>query len=201
MAPNSDDQPRGCPSRFTEFERYPALVDENPKNPEVSALVRLYLERRAKLIRFFAARTGSAAEAQDLVQEMYLKIAGIDADGITNPVGYLYQLGTNLWLDRHRSRSRSARRDHEYHEAHRSGVAAEETYDAPSAEDLVDSRQRLRLMMAAIEQLPPQCRRVFELHKIEGLSHAQVAEKLGIARSTVEKHVIAAFRHLSKRLT
>lgn len=168
---------------------------------EISALVQLYLEHRIKLIRFFIARTGSEAEAQDLVQEMYLKIANIDSNGVINPLGYLYQLGSNLWIDRHRSKLRSARRDDDYHEAHRVGIAAEDICDTPSAEDIVDSRQRLRLILVAIKHLPPQCRRVFELHKIEGFSHAQVAKMLGLSRSSVEKHVIAAYKILTRRLS
>jgi RNA polymerase sigma-70 factor (ECF subfamily) len=59
----------------------------------------------------------------------------------------------------------------------------------------------LAKVLKAVEALPPQCRRVFRLHKFDGLSHAEVAEKLGISRSAVEKHISAALKSLTRTLS
>ena len=48
----------------------------------------------------------------------------------------------------------------------------------------------------AIGQLPPGAARVFKRHKLDGLSHGEVAAELGISRSAVEKHIAVALRHL-----
>ncbi len=57
-----------------------------------SPLMALYLRKRAELVRFFTARTSSAAEAEDVVQDLYLKIAR-STEQPDSPVPYLYRLG------------------------------------------------------------------------------------------------------------
>jgi RNA polymerase sigma-70 factor (ECF subfamily) len=64
----------------------------------------------------------------------------------------------------------------------------------------VAARQRLALLTAAIAELNPQTQKIFRMHKFEGLSHPEVAAALGISRSAVEKHMMAALKHLLARL-
>jgi len=70
----------------------------------------------------------------------------------------------------------------------------------PSAETTVAARQRLALLTEALTELSPQTQRVFRMHKFEGLSHPEVAATIGISRSAVEKHMMAALKHLLARL-
>lgn len=162
----------------------------------VTELTTIYLNKRAELTRFFRARTGSAAAAEDLLQDLYIKVRQVDASEVQNPTAYLYRLGLNLLLDKYRSETRQRRRDRDYVEAHIGGggigVSAE-----PSVEDAVDARLRLERLLKAVEQLPPQCKRVFRMHKLEGMGHQEIAKALGISRSAVEKHMITALKHLS----
>lgn len=165
-----------------------------------AALLETYLARRAHLIRFFTLRLRSAAAAEDLVQDIYLRLhAARDAD-VQNPVGYLYRLGTNLMLDRLRGARRAASRDAAWRDGHRTVIGAEEVSEDPSAEQALAARQRLAATIAALKDLPPLTHQVFWKHKFEGLTHPQVAAALGISRSAVEKHVMAALRHLAERL-
>ena len=55
-------------------------------------------------------------------------------------------------------------------------------------------------MLAALDELTPACRRAFRLHKLDGLSHAQTAAAMGVSKSTIEKHIGAALKHLLKTL-
>jgi RNA polymerase sigma-70 factor (ECF subfamily) len=57
----------------------------------------------------------------------------------------------------------------------------------------VSARQELEQLNGILERLPPQCRRVFELRKLEGLSQRETAAALGISERTVEKHLAKAF--------
>jgi RNA polymerase sigma factor (sigma-70 family) len=50
-----------------------------------------------------------------------------------------------------------------------------------------------------VETLPPQTQRVFRMHKLEGLSHAETAARLGVSKSAVEKHMITALKRLLAR--
>ncbi|HEX4711983.1 RNA polymerase sigma factor [Phenylobacterium sp.] len=166
-----------------------------------SALLELYLERRADLVRFFTIRLRSVAAAEDLVQDIYVRLSCLDDHTeIQNPTAYLYRLGSNLMLDRLRGERRTAHRDGAWLDSQTVRIGNEEISAEPSAEAAVAARQRLALLTAAIQDLNPQTQRIFRMHKFEGLSHPQVAAALGISRSAVEKHMMAALKHLLARL-
>ena len=165
-----------------------------------AALLETYLARRLDLIRFFTLRLRSAAAAEDLVQDIYLRLQTVADAEVQNPTGYLYRLGSNLMLDRLRGERRSASRDAAWRDSHHTLIGAEEVSEEPTAERAVAARQRLDATIAALKDLPPQTQAVFWKHKFEGLTHPEVAAALGISRSSVEKHVMAALRHLAERL-
>lgn len=156
----------------------------------------VYLAKRAELVRFFTARASSSTEAEDIVQEIYLKIAS-SAEQPDNPGAYLYRLGSNVMVDRARARRRSMSRDDTYYRAFRVETPGGDAIDEPDPDAAIDARRALSRVMVAVNALPPQCRRVFLMHKVEGLSYAEVAEKLGVSRSAVEKHMIAALKRLA----
>ncbi len=166
-----------------------------PQLPQPS-LRNAYLEKRADLVRFFSLRLKSTEAAEDLVQDIFVRISELDDGHVSNPAAYLYRVGWNMMLDRLRHQRRAAVRDDDWSNAHHTKVANEAVVDTTPADDMVAARQKLAKIAKALEDLPQQTQRVFRLHKFEGLAHAEVALKLGISRSAVEKHVSAALRHL-----
>jgi len=161
-------------------------------------LLEAYLSRRADLKRFLAIRLGSEEEAEDVVQELFLKIersTGIDAN-VRSPAAYLFTMALNLSRSYRRERLRARRRDGQWVETNNVMAGPDAIADAPSADSVYDAKQRIEQVAAALEKLSPQCRNVFRLHKFEGLSHAEVAARLGISRSTVEKHMTTALKAL-----
>ena len=176
------------------------LSMDDPQTPRPPSLLAVYLERRADLKRHFALRLGSAETAEDLVQDIYVKIAAGVAGEIVNPLAFLYRLGGNLMLDRLKQQRRARHRDHGWAQVRAARLGGEDVADAPAADEALASRQRLARMLAALEELTPACRRAFRLHKLDGLSHADTAGAMGVSRSTIEKHVSAALKHLLKKL-
>lgn len=167
-------------------------------SPPSSPLIDAYLARRPALVRFFAARTRSDAEAEDIVQELFVRIAKVPAETVENPAAYLYRLGSNIHLDRLRSARRSVARDAAYQETMGDGDAADPISAEPSPEARWTARRRLAEVMAVVETFPPQRLRVFTRHKLDGRSYAEVAAELGISKSAVEKHMMAALRQLAE---
>ena len=164
-------------------------------------LLALYLERRANLVRFLAARAGSLAAAEDLAQELYLKLASRDRSGeVENPQALLYRMALNLMVDRARGEQRAAARDTAWRQVARTELGGVDIADEPPADEAAISAQRLRQLVAAVELLPPQAGRAFRLHKLEGLSHAETAQVMGLSVKAVEKHVSAAVKALTARL-
>ena len=168
---------------------------------KTSIVLETYLIQRSALKRFLAARLGAEAEAEDLVQELYFRLvrAVIVAD-VENPVAYLYKMAFNLARDHRRERQRTHARDGQWVDSTRVMVGAEPIADLPPADTAYEAKQDLARIVAALEDLSPQCRRVFMMHKFEGLSHAEIAARAGISRSTVEKHMGTGIKHLLKRL-
>jgi RNA polymerase sigma-70 factor (ECF subfamily) len=136
-----------------------------------------------------------------VVQDIYLKLCGLAPDApVQNETAFLYRLGSNLMLDRLRQQRRAAARDGHWRSAGVTLVEGEEIADEPSADEVLIGRERLALMLEALEDLPPQQRQAFRLHKLEGVSQAATAAALGVSLSSVEKYLKAALAHLTARL-
>jgi RNA polymerase sigma-70 factor (ECF subfamily) len=165
-------------------------------------MVRLYGEKRANLVRVFAARLRSVAEAEDLIQDLFLRIQALDdLDVEGDGSALLFRMANNLMLDRLRSQARTGARDESWRSLQGVTLGEHQVADIPSAEDVVAARQRLGVMMATLQTLPPQVARAFTLHKLDGLSHAETAAAMGVSRSSVEKHVSAAIKALMTKLS
>jgi len=173
-----------------------------PAKPQ-SDLLEAYLERRAALVRFFVSRTGSDALAEDIVQDIFLKLQAMPPESVAevqSPAAFLYRLGSNIMLDRARGRRRSRQRDDDWVKAVGGAGAGDAIADEPSAEDAAWARLKLGRVIAAIRDLPPNAQTAFRLHKLEGMSHAEAAEAMGMSRSAVEKYVSAALKHLLREV-
>lgn len=70
----------------------------------------------------------------------------------------------------------------------------------PSPEHELERKQLLTLLVQAVQELPPECQEAFRLHKLEGLSHEEVARCMGISRNMVEKHMIRAMLYIRQRM-
>jgi RNA polymerase sigma-70 factor (ECF subfamily) len=172
------------------------------KQKASTPLIAAYFTRRDELKRFFAARFGSTEQAEDLVQDLYLKVAGLDGAeaNISNPGGYLYRLAMNLMLDHVRQRSRTVARDSAWRDVTHSQVGGDDVAEAPDIEAALTARKRLAILLAAVDALPPPADAVFRLHKFEGLTHAQTAARLGLSQRMVEKHVSGALKVLLAKI-
>lgn len=164
------------------------------------ALLEAYFARRANLVRFFAARAGAGA-AEDLAQELYLKIASrSEAMAVQSPAALLYRMASNLLLDSARSARRSAVRETAWREESRPLLDGEEVSFELAADEAIIDRERIARLVSAVADLPPQMGRAFRLHKLEGRSQAETAQAMGVSVKAVEKHIASAMKALASRL-
>lgn len=131
-----------------------------------------------------ATRLVGAADAEDLVQEAYAKLlCAPDWRAIGNPVGFTLRVVHNLALDRLR-RARIVRIDQ---------IAAADLMeirdDVPDALAILSGKTELAALVAAVDRLPSQCRKVVRMRKFDGLAPQAIADSLGLSVSTVEKHL------------
>lgn len=167
-----------------------------------SGLAALLAAERGALLRFLAARCGDGAEAEDLLQELWLKAALTPTGPIANGRAYLFRMANNLVLDRARMRRRAMRRDRAWIDRDQPATGSIDLQrdPAPDAEASLIEAEEAELVRKAIETLPAGARRALLLYRFEGRGQADIARIMGISRSGVEKHLALAMKHLRRTL-
>src|ERR1700742_3069779 len=141
-------------------------------------------QHRAALQRYLGKLTSGAEDLEDLVQETLVRVYALpDYHQVESPKALLFRIAHNLAVER--ARRRKAQATDTMADFESLSVFSNE---APPDEQ-TDSRRRFESFCAAVERLPPLCRRVFVLRKVHKLSHAEISEVLGVSSSTIEKHV------------
>ncbi|HKX77689.1 MAG TPA: RNA polymerase sigma factor [Novosphingobium sp.] len=147
------------------------------------------------LRRYFAREVRDAAEIDDLVQDVSLRILKRGAiEELEQFDGYVFVTASSVLKDRNRRRmaQRSDRHvsfDPDLH----SGVV-------PGPEAQLQARETLREVSAVLRELPERTRAVFIMRRLDGLAFAEIADRLGLSVSATEKHMLKASRYLLRRL-
>jgi RNA polymerase sigma factor (sigma-70 family) len=176
-------------------------VDPSPGPPLLAAVVDAWfveavLPLEPALMRFLRHHWREPEDVADLRQDVYVRMyESALRDGLPqNTAAVVYTCARHLIIDR----------------ARRAQVVSIETVADLEALDLAGdeigperragAREELRLLQAALDGLPPRCRAVVTLRKIDGLSQREVAQHLGIAEGTVEKQITLGIRALAESL-
>jgi RNA polymerase sigma-70 factor (ECF subfamily) len=155
----------------------------------------LFLAHGQDLQAYLTRRLRDPEAAADLTQQTFVRFAErLLGATVLNARPYLYRTAHNLAVDHLRRIARS-----------RTDVVASEELalipeDAQEREDVIEARQRLDLLRGAIAELPERTRRIFVLHRLEELTYAEIAQRLGISESSVQKHLAKALRHVMRRV-
>lgn len=161
------------------------MSDAN-SNPLRGALAR----HSQDILRFLTRRVG-ARDAPDLAQEAMARVLGFsERTEVREASALLRATAANL------------ARDHARRLATESSVVVRGLdvdalfCAAPSPEARLEAQETLARFSAALDSLPPRCRQVFVMRRLQNLHQQEIARRLGISRNMVEKHLRAAFRHL-----
>lgn len=157
------------------------MADEN--------LAASLMVHRAALLRYLRAR-GAGDEAEDLLQELWLKIGNVADIVVTDRLAYLYRMAHNLMLDRRRAAMRRQTREQSYHH----DVGPGDADDAPQAERTLIARQQLDRVERTLRALGERTDFIFRRHRVDGVAQRDIATELAISLSAVEKHLQKAYR-------
>lgn len=150
----------------------------------------LFHAHRHELTRSLYRMVRCEQAAADLAQETYMRLVSLaQTTSVTYPRALLFRTATNLAID--------------YLRKGKTERCTGETLDcamdipsaAPSAELAVLDKQRLHLFLCAIDTLPPRCREAFLLHRVQECSYRDIAVRLSISESAVEKLIMRALLH------
>ena len=140
--------------------------------------------------------TGSVADAEDVVQDSYLRwreISDSDRSQIRNPKAYLAAIATRQALNRLRSQSRRR-------EDYVGSWLPEPLVTAPDiADDVLLAESVSMAMMLVVESLSPDERAVFVLHEVFGFAHDEIADAIGKSTPAVRQIAHRARNHVRAR--
>lgn len=168
-----------------------SLIVSSPSNK-----LDLYLAHRNALVDYAASLLNCRAQAEDVVQEAWLRFNSRDSAKavIDQPVGYLYRIVRNLAFDLSRRIATERRQP--------GSESLLETLsdDSPGPEQRASSSAELRIVNAALAELPERVRRAFEMHRLDGHTLQHIAITLGISIGLAHQLVHQALCHCADRL-
>jgi RNA polymerase sigma factor (sigma-70 family) len=139
---------------------------------------------RAALQRYLRKYLNSTEDVEDVIQDTYLRVYAIkDYAQVESPKAMLLTIAHNLAVELQRRRASRAT------EAVADFEALSVLDSEPHVEERWEARRHFEAFCAAVDSLPPICRRVFVLKKVYRLSQAEIAAVLGVSQNTIEKHV------------
>ncbi|MBB5436893.1 RNA polymerase sigma-70 factor (ECF subfamily) [Pedobacter sp. AK017] len=167
-----------------------ALLQKGDKG----AFGELYHRYKRKLYYNFRKLLKSESQAEELLQQLFVKIwenrLSLDPDKVFK--AYLFRIAENLVYDFFRKASRDKNMG-----AILMTVATE---NYSHIEEAIYSKEREALINRAVASLPPQRRHVFTLCKLEGKTYEEVSVELGISTSTINDHIVKATRSVREYL-
>lgn len=146
------------------------------------------------LLRLLVVRLGSRDDAEDVLQDMWLRIDQLSDQPVAQPAAFLYRVAANLATDRRIASGRRVVRDTAWLD-YQSGAD-----EVPDAERALIARSELQLVESVIADMPERMATALRLFRIEGQQQRAIAEQLGISVSGVEKLLQRAYRKIHDRL-
>lgn len=155
-------------------------------------LADLNMRFSSSLKQYFRRRGARPDVAEDLAQDVFVRLAGRAATTkIENIDAYLMQTASSVWKDHGRKMKSRA------HESHVEYNDPQHGYEERSPERVYEGREGINQVLEALNALSERPRYVFVLRRFEGLSQKEVAKRLGVSVSLVEKEMMKAIAHIS----
>jgi len=177
----------------------------DPVNIPAGEAEQLMARFQRPLMSFFMRRVRERHDAEDLTQEVFVRILRRDdAVPIDNPEIYIFRIAVNLLRDRARRATTHRAADHTNLQV----VQPDHGDDEPMEPALVEERGPERVLVAqetlvevmqALEELGPRTRDIFMLARLEMMKRRDIAALYGMTVSAVEKHLGKAGVHLFRR--
>jgi RNA polymerase sigma factor (sigma-70 family) len=154
---------------------------------------------RGPLMSYFLRRVGDAAEAEDLTQDVFIRLlSAAERQPIEDVEALVFVTAGNLLKDRGRKSSRRGEATGAIDQALVSELTREFVEDR-DPERVLLGRESFAEVLSALAELSQRTRDIYVLFRLENMKQRDIAELFGIARSTVEKEVMRATLHLARR--
>ena len=143
-----------------------------------------------RLIKEVRVRTRGRSDAEELLHAAYVRLLRYRArQQVDNVAAFLVRTAVNIGVDNYR------------HDRFIADVAPENTglcENSPLQDEVLAARARLDRVREGLSRLTPRTREVFLMHRLDDMKYREIAERLGISQSAVEKHIAKAALFLTE---
>ena len=148
---------------------------------------------RPALIAFFVRRVGSHAEAEDLTQEVFIRVLSA-ASQVSNPEAFIFEIARNLISDRARKLK--------VRDRYRAIIAADDErgLDTLDPYTIAVGREKIAMFAKALGELPERMRSIYTLYRFENISQDVIGHSFGISASAVKQQIAKATAQITKKL-
>ena len=183
-----DSRDSSKPMDRAQLNRVPVIA------PKAGSIHDAWGSCEAAIKRFIGKFLYRPEDIEDLAQETFLRaFNAVKFRELTHPRAYLFQVAKSIAL---KELSRKSRQLTDYIEE----AVDTEFSDSVELEQEIAAERKVLKYCNAIASLPPQCRKVFLMRKVQGLSHKEISNALGISQSGVEKHVALGIKRVDSWL-
>lgn len=172
-----------------------AAIEAAVRHMQHQGLQQIFEEHREQLLRYLRAH-GAGDAAEDLLQELWLKVAAAPGGPIANPRSYLFRAATNLMIDRRRSEAQARRRERDWSDV--ADRLPDSAANDPGPDRRLQGRQQLALVEAELGKLTPRALAIFRAHRIDGQTQREIAASMALSASTIESDLRMVYRLLDE---
>jgi RNA polymerase sigma factor (sigma-70 family) len=153
-----------------------------------------FLASRPEIERFLRSRVSCPQIAADLASEIYLRLYRVKPvlTGRNDARAYLFRMAANIAIDHNRLERRRSDILNESEDLFQ-GVE-------PGPEPAALARSEMAIVESALAELPEKCREILILSRLHGLTHGEIAKRMNVSKSLVEKYIARALVHCRQRL-
>lgn len=187
----------GAVQPSSKIKRLPASAADSRNGRDTAilteALSTVFRLQHGPLLRFLSRRAGSREEAEDIIQDAYVRILAVDrTEDIRELERYVWRSALNIATDHGRARQRWNRIA--------KALSAQEEHVTPSAEVSANARERWTLLIQAVSELPPRDHQAFMLRVAQSLPFEDVGRAMQVSSRMAKIYVARALVYLQRRL-
>ena len=150
----------------------------------------LFIDHRKTLVRTLLRLVGCRQTAEDLAQEAFVRLLGSEKmSELRHPAPFLFQIARNLAVDHLRRQQIHARNNAELDTP---GILEEIPATAAEPDQEILAMQQTGQILTILRTMPLRRQKIFIMHRIYGYTYEEIAARLGVSRSSVEKHLSRA---------
>ena len=162
--------------------------------PSAHPAGRWYTSHHAWLVAWLQRKMGCPHGAADLAQDTFVRVlAAREIEQVAEPRAFLTTLAKRVLFSHWRRR--------ELEQAYLQALAESPQATAPSPEELAVLHEALQAIDQRLSGLPAKVKQAFLLHRLDGLTHVQIAQEMRISVASVERYMKQAYLHCCRQDT